>query len=663
MSTVTVEAAPTPTTPEGWARHWQVEIDAAKQRVEKYLETARRVDRRFRDERDDKEAKQTRWNLFTTNVQTQQALLYGQSPKVSVSRRFGDADDDVGRVAGVIMDRLLNSDIERDEDPYRLAIGYALQDRLIPGFGNVRVRYTAKFEKVPEQPAQLRPDGTELAPAVMEHEKKVYEDCETDYVHWEDQLWSSARVWPEVRWWDFQNWMTRDALVERFGEEIGRAVPLQSSEKTKEGEEKKQDPLARAKVHEIWSKEHRKVFWFVEGYGRILDEKDDPLGLDGFWPMPRPMMANLTTSKLLPRPDFVIAEDLYNDIDKVSTRITLLEEAIRVAGVYPKDAGELKRLIDGSQANILIPIENFAMFAEKGGIRGQMDFLPLDQIVGALTALRDYRRELQDALYQITGMSDILRGQASTPDVTAAEQTLKAKFGSVRMQALQDEFARFATDVCKLRAEVIAKRFDPETIMARCNCANTPDAQYAQQAIELIKSGQANNRIEVKPESVSLTDFAQMKAERMEVIAGISTFLTAAAPLAQQMPAAGPALLKVLQWSLAALRGASEIESVLDEAIHAAEQAQQQAAANPQAAPPDPKVVAQQLKGQQDLAKVQAELQADLTRTQAEVQADAQREQTQAIWNSREAAMKQQISTAAKAAMPQQPNLNPRKVT
>jgi hypothetical protein len=296
----------------------------------------------------------------------------------------------------------------------------------------------------------------------------------------------------------------------------------------------------------------------------------------------------------------------------------------------------------------MVPVDNWAMFSEKGGIRGAVDWFPLEQVVSALTALRDYRRELIDGLYQVTGMSDILRGQAATGGTTATEQSLKARFGSVRIQALQDEFARFASDIQRLKAEVISKHFDAATILAAANMENSPDAQLAPAAVELIKSKFAAYRIQVKPESVSLQDFAALKQERLEVLQGISTFLTAAAPLMAN-PKAAPHLLGILQWTVAGLKGSSGIEGILDQAIAAAEQA---ASAPQPAQPPDPKLLAQQMKGAQDLQKIQAETQADLIRTQAEVQADASREQTQAVWNVREAAGKAQISAAHQAMQP-----------
>jgi hypothetical protein len=636
-------------TPQGWAARWAVELKAARDVLGPWHEQGRKIVRRYRDERDALKDGQTRWNLFYANVATQEATLYGQVPRVSVTRRFADANDDVGRVAAEMLERLLNSDIERDSDTFAQALGYCLQDRLLPGCGQARIRYVVEFETTPGVEAKVDPtSGVELAPAVPPVERKSYECVETDYVHWQDVLWGPARVWHEVPWVAFRAEMQQRAFESRFpganGASLWGSVPKVGT--SRDGADaKKAQPWDRVEVWEVWSKETREVFWYVEGFHSVLDRKPDPLELDGFFPCPRPLLANTTTDKLVPRPDFVLAQDLYDQVDNLCTRIKLLEDAIRVAGVYDKAASAVGQLLSGT-GNTLIAVDHWAAFGEKGGIRGAIDWLPLEQIVGAITTLAGRLREVQDMLYQVTGMADIMRG-ASDPRETARAQGIKARFGSVRMQRLQDDVARFATDIQRLKAEVIGTHFDKATILAQANAQYTYDAEVAPQAAELLKSRMSMYRVEVKPEAVSLTDFAVLKSERMELLTGVSTFLQAMGPLAQQVPQSAPFLLQMLQWSVAGLRGASTIESVLDRAVTAAEQAQQEAQSQPdKPPPPDPKLLAQQLKGQQELAKVDAELQADLTRTAAEVQANGQKERQQMEWNVREAAQKAAVSQA-----------------
>jgi hypothetical protein len=629
-------------TPAQEAERWQMEFAAARKELEKWHEKGDAIVKRFKDDRGDTDT-DVRWNLFTSNVQTQRCMLFGKTPRVDVARKFGDANDDTARVAAEMAERLLNTDIQRDSDTFAFALECALSDRMLPGLGNARVRYVASFEQVAGKEAVLdEATGEILAEAVEETERKASEDVEVDYIPWKDQLWSAgARTETERRWWAHKSQLSRKELVRRFGN-VGRRVPLNSkANAAKLDGPGKEEHWGRADVWEIWSKEERKVFWFVEGFGETLDRRPDPLGLDGFWPFPRPMTANLATDSLVPVPDWHLARDLYTEIDHVSTRVQLLMESLRVAGAYDKSAGsQLEGLVNGRE-NRLIPVDNWAMFAEKGGLRGVVDWFPIEQVAGTVTQLRDYRSELVATLYQVTGMSDVFRGQ-QVENGTPGEAAVKARFASVRMQALQDEFARFASDLQRLKFEIIAKHFDAQTILERSNVQYTPDAQLAGAAVELIKSRYAHYRVEVKPENVNLTDFASMKQERVEFMTALATFFQAATPIGQLMPGALPFLLELLKWTMSGLKGANTAEGILDRAIASA---QQLPPGGPQQAQgPDPKLLAQQLKSQGELAKVDKELQADLVRLQAETQAKQMQEQQQAIANIAEARAKHAIT-------------------
>lgn len=606
-----------PDTPAGWAQRWTVEMKAAEQDALKWHERGQKIVRRYLDERESSQTSETRLNLFTSNTQTMQSLLYGRTPQVSVQRRFADSMDDQARVASEMLERLLNTDLEKDSDTTQEAYRNALQDRLLPGLGNVRLRYVVEMEQGEETPAILDDEGKELAPLVPAQEKKKQgtENVAVDYVHWQDQRWSPCKTFSELRWWAFKAEMAKDALVSAFGEKVAATLPMNTRITGLDEKDKGKDPLKRCDVWEIWDKEHRCVYWWVEGCAEVLAPQGagagengavpDPLGVEGFWPFPRPMWANLTTSKLMPVPDFAIAQDLYNQIDNLATRIKMLEDAVAVRGVYAKNDEAVQRLLQEGGGNDLIPVDGWAAFAEKGGIKGAIDWLPLDMIVQAIQTLDERMQAKIQMLFQITGMSDIMRGQASGP-ATATEQSIKARFASVRIQSLQDEFARFASDVQRIKAEIISKHFDPQTIVERSNILRTPDAQYAGPAVELIKSRFYEYRVNVNPDAVSLQDFAALKAERFEFLQSMSGFLQQAMPLAQMMPASMPFMLQIIQWALAGLKGASTIEGVFDQAIAALEQ---QAAQPKPPPPPDPKVEAAKIKGQAEMGKAQADIQ------------------------------------------------------
>lgn len=638
--------------PRGQAARWALEFESARKVVKKWHTQGEKLLKRFRDERPASKQSDTRRNYFSANVITQAAMLYGQTPRVEVSRRFGDANDDQARVAAEVLERLLNTDIESDTDGFQQALQHALQDRLLPGMGSVRLRYTADFEASEAQKAITDDEGNELAPEVPGVEEKREENVEVEYVPWRDQLWSPAAVFSQVIWWAFRAEMSREQLEERFGD-IGKLVPLNSKRQGKTSSPSDErvalGPWGRADVWEIWCKDSKAVYWYVEGFGQLLDEKPDPFGLQGFWPFPRPMIANATTESLVPTPDYVLNQDQYDEIDELSTRIAMLTRALRVVGVYDSTSEALKRLLEEGRGNEMVPVKGWGAFTEKGGVAGAISWLPLEMIVAALDKLREVRAETEQALYQLTGMSDIMRGQASAPGTTATEQQIKAKYGSVRMQSLQDEFARFASDTQRLKAEIISKHFDPQTIVQRSNVMFTADAQLAQPAVQLIKDRFAMWRVQVKSEAVAMADFGAQRSEAEQFVGGVSQFLTAAAPLAQAVPGSMEALLKLLGLVMSKFSFSDEAEGIIDGAIAAAKAQTQQPQAPP---PPDPKVLAAQVKAQADQQHLQLEAQVDMAKLQAEVVAEDAKQRSQTAWNIREEAARSRIKTATAAAMP-----------
>ena len=213
------------------------------------------------------------------------------------------------------------------------------------------------------------------------------------------------------------------------------------------------------------------MIWLSKGITELLDAKPDPLGLDDFDPCPRPLFANLTTSSCVPKPDFAMIQDQYDEMDETNNRISLLIIACKVVGVYDRSAEGIQRMLTEGYDNTLIPVDNWAMFAEKGGVKGQIDWLPLDIVVQALGQLQAHREAIKAQIYELTGISDIVRG-ASKASETLGAQKLKSKYATVRIQKLQDEVTRFAQDILRLKAEILVKHFDPMILAKMANVEN-----------------------------------------------------------------------------------------------------------------------------------------------------------------------------------------------
>lgn len=606
-----------------WYKHWTDEFSAAKKSNDKWQKNGKKVVKKFLDDRTDSQDDfgymERRINLFHSNIVTLMAMLYGNTPKVEVDRTFSDPSDDVARVASEMLTRMLTQDIQFAGENQVDVLRSALQDRLLPGLGTARVAYNFESETSTTD-AVHDEDGNELAPEVKD-EKVTSEWVDILYVHWRDYLWSPARTYGEIRWRAFRSYLSKAQATKRFGAEIAAKLTYTSKGpvNTGKGNDGKGQAINQTEVWEIWDKTTETVFWFVEGFPKILDRQDDPLELDQFFPDPPPMIANVTTTKWEPRADYLLAQDLYDEIDKLQTRISYLTDACKCVGVYDKAQEGVKRIFTEGVENDLIPVDNWAQFGEKNGLQGVIDWVPIEAVVKTIEVLTEKQGEKIQQLYQVTGMSDIMRG-SSQPYEAAATSKEKVKYASIRVQCLQDEFARFASDLQSLKVEIIRKHFQPYCIIEQSNIMNTDDAAMAEQAVQFIKGDEsAKWRIKIRPESLAMADYAQIKADRMEYINGLAMFMQSAAPLVELDKQIIPTLLKLLQWGLAGFKGSNQIEGVMDQAI----KLYTEKAAQPEQEKPDPAM----LKAQADIQKTQMEMQQSKEEHQADMQ--MQREKMQ----------------------------------
>ena len=620
-----------------WQR-WKTEFDAADTASKKWLKQGNKTVEKFTGSKKNSESEMFRLNLFHSNIETLMAMMFGKLPEITFSRTNMDFNDDTARVAGMIYQRMLNADIGTPNDQYSETLKQCLEDRLLPGLGIARVRYD--FDEEEEQIAAVYDikTGVELASAETINQASN-ERAPIDYVHWRDFKWSPCRTWAETRWLAYKTLFTRDQLVKRFGEKIGNKIPLTSSkysQEEKNGDETlSQDAFKRGEIWEIWDKVARKVHWWSPEYKDMLDSKDDPLGLTGFYPSPQPMTANVTTTAFMPIPDYVMAEDLYLEIDKLETRISLITEAVKVVGVYDMNSTGVKRMMSEAVENELIPVDNWAMFAENGGLQGQIDWMPIEEISNVLEKLIGRRNDAMALLGQITGMDDVMRGASQAGGAASAtERALQARFSSVRIQALQDEFAKYATDLIRLRAEVVSNHFSPESIVKQSNIMYTADQELVEPAIAMIKERtDLIWRIQVKPESVAMVDYAQLKEERTAYITALATFMQSAAPLVEMDPKATPILLEMLKWGLAGFKGSNEVEGVLDQAIKSMQGAQGEEQEGEEQ-PSDAQVKAQMQQAKQEFEKLKTQATQDFEREKwahekEMAQIEAQNSQTQ----------------------------------
>jgi hypothetical protein len=437
-----------------------------------------------------------------------------------------------------------------------------------------------------------------------------------------DFLHSISRNWREVSWVAAASYLTRGEARKRFHKHSGDEYQKAEYKVDKEGAEVGgADNRERAKFWEIWHKGNKRVLWVAHGCEDILDEDDPHLELQNFFPCPPPAYGTVQRGSLIPVPDVMQYRDQLEEINLLTGRIHALSDAIEAKGFYPAGGGELASAIETavkthSSARMLIPISNWAAF---GGTKDVIIWLPIDMIATTITALVALRKQVIEDIYQIMGLSDIMRG-ATDPNETLGAQQLKTQYGSTRIRDKQQEMVRLARDLVEITSEIITEKFDDVTIiemsqtqlptkkmqqekMAQIQQAlqqgqqmmQNPQAQQdpaqGQQMQQMMQQGQAklqkmgeeptieqvlkflsNNRaksfvLDIETDSTIMADENAEKQRRTEFVGVLGQLLPQLSTMIQNEPKTAPFCGEILKFATAPFRSGRSLDGAIDELI------------------------------------------------------------------------------------------------
>ena len=615
---------------------WYNTIASYERTYKKWEGRADKILKRYRDDSRTQNNPNARFNILYSNVQTVIPAIFARLPRPDVSRRFRD-NDPIGRVASMMLERALEFELEHYTD-YKSAMDSAVFDRMIGGRGTAWVRYephiVADEKGMPEDGVQVTEDIDEVdeSPEGLMNESPErieYECVPIDYVHWRDFGHSVARTWEEVTSVWRKVYMNRNALVERFGEEVGYQIPLDSTPSDGKTYAHQQDAAEQAVIYEIWDKESGTALWISKSLGKILDERPDPLQLENFWPCPKPLYSNLTTENLEPIPDFVMYQDQAKELDTLADRIDGLINALKVRGVYDASSSELQRLFSEGENNTLIPVHNWMAFAEKQGMKGAIDLVDIAPFANALMSCYQAMEQVKGQIYEIMGIADIQRGQTD-PNETLGAQIIKSNNAAGRLKTMQNHVVQFATTLLSIKAQIICNHFSEDTIIKISGADQLSDAdkQLVPQALQLLKSESAKNfRIEVTSDSMIYQDEQQEKQNRVEFLTAVSQFVQTALPVGQAAPELIPLFMEMLKFGVTAFKAGKQMEGLIDET---ADKFREQARAQEgQPKPPSPEVQKLQMQAQMKQQEMQAQMQMEQQKMQMQIEMERAKQEYQ----------------------------------
>ncbi|MEM9969526.1 MAG: hypothetical protein AAF762_00285 [Pseudomonadota bacterium] len=514
--------------------------------------------------------------VFWANMEVMKPATYTRPPVPVVAPRH-QSRESVPRTTAEVLERALAADVEHDD--LHSTLEMVRDDMLAAGRGVPWLRMAMRNGR----------------PAVV---------C--DHINREDFRFGPARKWVEVPWVARRTYLSREKGIDRFGPEF---VHVQMEEQSLGvGEDSAYKGFKQARVWEIWHREQNVVVWVAENHKDILDIQPPWLDVEGFFPCPKPACATLQRGTLIPVPDFVYYRDQVEEINTLTARISALAESLRLRGFYAAGHGEVGEAVEAAfkltdDRSVLVPVSNFAALGA-AGLKDAIVWLPLREVVETVTSLVALRKQMMEDVYEITGLSDIMRGTTQASE-TATAQQLKAQYGSIRVQTKQAEMQRVARDVLRIKAEIMAEQIPVQELLAIGRVADIPTQQQVDESVARItlKAAAAAQQgdqgamqkaqaaaekengkvtveqvaqllmdqrvrpfaIEVETDSTIAPDENAEKERRVEFLTSVGGFIQTAAPTVMQFPEVGPFVAEALRFAAGAFRAGRAMDDAIDE--------------------------------------------------------------------------------------------------
>ena len=579
-------------------RVWIEKIEASERREKRWIDQATAAEAAYLADDSEYDGALPSFNILHCNVETIVPAIYNSTPQPDIRPRH-NSDDPTSREVTEMLERTISTQI--DDSALDSEIEASTQDGFMAGRGIVRLKFNA--DEVPAQMGiaqDVDPNTGEMverevviAPARMANERVTYE-----VVSWRDYREGPAKRWNEVPWIAMRHEIT-EAERERLTQpEIAD---------TREAEEQRAvDEAKECSVWEVWCKESGQVYLVIEDGCEVISILDDPLGLSGFFPVAKPVQPITATGKRCPVTPYAIYEKLAKELDTATKRIDKIMGGLKVRGAIAADA-DIVELLANVGDNEIVPVPNIENIAAAGGLSKAIMWWPVDMAITVLQQLYTQREQTKQAIYELTGISDIVRGQGAASE-TATAQQIKTQWGALRIKKMQRLVERQVRELFIMTAEIISLQFSPEAIQKASGMQITPEAmQYLQRPLD-------HYRIDVESDSTVRADLTKNRSEMSEFLQGTAQFFSTMQPVVQAAPEAAAPLAKMY----ASFARQFDLGKAGEDAVEQFAKMAEKQANQPQQ--PSPEQQAMQAEMQMKQQEQQARMAADQAKLQLEQQ-------------------------------------------
>ena len=376
-----------------------------------------------------------------------------------------------------------------------------------------------------------------------------------DHIPWSRFHWEPGKEWKACDWIAIDHYLTKRELREQFDKEPDREVGNEND--TEDG-----NKYCPYRVTEVYYRPTRTVYVVGWQFDELLEVRKDKLGLSGFYPCPRPMMDNLESCELTPKPDHYFNKASFDYINKLTKRVHSITEQIKVAGAYDASLSELANLTNVDDGTF-IPIPDLLARLQNASIA---DFnkiianLPLKEKVEVVRELQSLLIAEKQRLDEANGIADIVRG-STDPNETATAQQIKGNWASLRLSRKAGEVNRCLRDCLRIMGEVMAEHFRPEQFYIMTGKQPQP------QVMQVLKSDIGRTlSIDIESDStIALDDEADKKA-RIEFLNYIMPLYQNIAPMVQAGQFPADVFKATINFALKSFKHGRELEDALESA-------------------------------------------------------------------------------------------------
>lgn len=542
----------------------------------KRLAEERNAHKKYRDQakdseqaaRDDREIKPHQFNIHWANSKIVQSAIYASRPKPDVRRRFQKPDPEEKQLAKLVERGL---EYQLDTNPFDTPADAVVKDYVIAGMGVPRIVYDAKTAPVPDileedeessRGLMASIAGEEAEPTFEQgleeiaHQSLSLRQVPRKHFHWEP----GHTDWGDVGWVAYESFPTRAEIKREYGITVKGGTDENDDRRTSTDYQPDE-----VQVFEIWNKRKREIIVIATGHQTPLDHYEDKLGIQGFYPSPRPAFANLKSDQLEPKPDYCFIRKQIASLNRLSERRDRLVAQIRAVRLYDAKLSDALQQLENGEDSANIPITNLISLLDSAEGRANFDRvlveLPMEDRIQVVHQLSIQIEAVKNEIYEVLGISDIVRGSTNANE-TAAAQTIKGQWANVRLNDKTKEVNRLWRDVLRMMAEIMCEHFDDQQLFLMTGIEVTPRMR------QMMKSDIGRSfAIDIETDSTVLKDDQEERQQKLEMVNVLLEKLQQIIPAVQQQLLPVELLQEILLFSVSSYKHGKQLEDSIYEMI------------------------------------------------------------------------------------------------